>query len=26
MSAEDIDYIAPAILPDRFFFERRPDA
>ena len=24
--AEDIDYIAPAILPDCFFFERRPDA
>lgn len=26
VSAEDIDYIAPAILPDCFFFERRPDA
>lgn len=26
VSAEDIDYIAPAILPDSFFLERRPDA
>ena len=26
VSAEDIDYIAPAILPDCFFFERLPDA
>ena len=26
VSAKDIDYIAPAILPDCFFFERRPDA
>jgi serine/threonine-protein kinase HipA len=26
VSVEDIDYIAPAILPDCFFFERRPDA
>lgn len=26
VSAEDIDYIAPAILPDCFFLERRPDA
>ena len=26
VSARDIDYIAPAILPDCFFFERRPDA
>ncbi len=26
VSAEDIDYIGPAILPDCFFFERRPDA
>ena len=25
VSARDIDYIAPAILPDCFFFERRPD-
>ena len=25
VSAMDIDYIAPAILPDCFFFERRPD-
>ena len=25
VSAQDIDYIAPAILPDCFFFERRPD-
>lgn len=25
VSAEDIDRIAPAILPDCFFFERRPD-
>ena len=25
VSAKDIDYIAPAILPDCFFFERRPD-
>lgn len=24
--AKDIDYIAPAMLPDCFFFERRPDA
>jgi serine/threonine-protein kinase HipA len=24
--AEDINYIAPAILPECFFFERRPDA
>lgn len=24
VSAKDIDYIAPAILPDCFFFERRP--
>jgi serine/threonine-protein kinase HipA len=26
VSAEDIDYVAPAILPDCFFLERRPDA
>lgn len=26
VSAADIDHIAPAILPDCFFFERRPDA
>ena len=26
VSAKDIDYIAVAILPDCFFFERRPDA
>jgi serine/threonine-protein kinase HipA len=26
VSAKDIDYIAPAILPDCFFFEKRPDA
>lgn len=26
VSARDIDYIAPAILPDCFFFERQPDA
>jgi serine/threonine-protein kinase HipA len=26
VSVEDVDYIAPAILPDCFFFERRPDA
>lgn len=26
VSAKDIDYIAPAILPDCFFFERQPDA
>ena len=26
VSAKDIDYIAPAILPDCFFIERRPDA
>ncbi len=26
VSAKDIDYIAPAILPDCFFFDRRPDA
>lgn len=26
VSAKDIDYITPAILPDCFFFERRPDA
>lgn len=26
VSAKDIDYIAPAILPDCFFFERKPDA
>ena len=26
VSDEDIDYIALAILPDCFFFERRPDA
>ncbi|MDB5757398.1 MAG: hypothetical protein JWM30_687 [Burkholderia sp.] len=26
VSAEDIDTIAPAMLPDCFFFERRPDA
>jgi hypothetical protein len=26
LSAEDIDTIAPAMLPDCFFFERRPDA
>jgi serine/threonine-protein kinase HipA len=26
VSAEDIDYIAPAFLPDCFFFERRPGA
>jgi serine/threonine-protein kinase HipA len=26
VSAKDIDYIAPAILPDCFFFETRPDA
>jgi serine/threonine-protein kinase HipA len=26
VSAKDIDYIAPAILPDCFFFERRPEA
>jgi len=26
VSAKDIDYIASAILPDCFFFERRPDA
>ena len=25
VSAQDIDHIAPAILPDCFFFERRPD-
>ncbi|MFH1813882.1 MAG: HipA domain-containing protein [Pseudomonadota bacterium] len=25
VSARDIDYIAPAILPDCFFFDRRPD-
>lgn len=25
VSAKDIDYVAPAILPDCFFFERRPD-
>ena len=25
VSAKDIDYIAPAILPDCFFFERQPD-
>ncbi len=25
VSAEDIDYIAPAMLPGCFFFERRPD-
>lgn len=25
VSAKDIDYIAPAMLPDCFFFERRPD-
>ena len=25
VSAKDIDHIAPAILPDCFFFERRPD-
>ena len=26
VSPEDVDYIAPAILPECFFFERRPDA
>ena len=26
VSAQDIDYIAPAILPACFFFENRPDA
>ena len=26
VSAEDMDYIAPAILPDCFFFERPPEA
>ena len=26
VSARDMDYIAPAILPECFFFERRPDA
>lgn len=26
VSARDIDYIAPAILPECFFFEGRPDA
>ena len=26
VSAQDVDYIAPAILPACFFFERRPDA
>ena len=26
VSAKDIDSIAPAILPDSFFFEKRPDA
>jgi serine/threonine-protein kinase HipA len=26
VSAEDIEHVAPAILPDCFFFERRPDA
>lgn len=26
VSAQDIDHIAPAILPDCFFFERCPDA
>ena len=26
VSVKDIDYIAPAILPECFFFERRPDA
>ncbi len=26
VSAQDIEYIAPAILPDCFFFENRPDA
>lgn len=26
VSARDIDYIAPAMLPECFFFERRPDA
>ncbi len=26
VSAKDIDCIAPAILPDCFFFERQPDA
>jgi serine/threonine-protein kinase HipA len=26
VSAKDIDYIAPAILPDCFFFEKQPDA
>ncbi|MGJ7542438.1 hypothetical protein [Variovorax sp. LT1R16] len=25
VSVRDIDYIAPAILPECFFFERRPD-
>lgn len=25
VSTEDIEYIAPAILPECFFFERRPD-
>jgi len=25
VSAKDIDYIAPAMLPDCFFFERQPD-
>jgi serine/threonine-protein kinase HipA len=25
VSAQDLDYIAPAILPECFFFERRPD-
>lgn len=25
VSAQDVDYIAPAILPECFFFERRPD-
>jgi serine/threonine-protein kinase HipA len=26
VSARDVDFIAPAFLPDCFFFERRPDA
>jgi serine/threonine-protein kinase HipA len=26
VSAKDIEHIAPAILPECFFFERRPDA
>jgi serine/threonine-protein kinase HipA len=26
VSAEDIEYIAPAILPECFFFEHRPGA